>query len=215
MGAHLHFCDPPNADTVSRTLVEDLTKQGKCCYVIPAGGSNAIGALGYARCAAELVAQSTSHGFRPDLILHATSSGGTQAGLVAGLEAERFACDVLGINVYDANYARLETRVANLRDETLAHLEIRPMKSTRIRVNHEFLGDDYGIPTRQTISAIRLLAETEGILTDPVYSGKALAGLVALVKRQAMQAAENIIFVHTGGAASLPIYTSAFSPDRR
>ena len=88
------------------------------------------------------------------------------------------------------------------------------MKSSRIKIDHAFLGEDYGIPTRQTIEAIRLLAETEGILTDPVYSGKALGGLVGMM-RGSMKGIENIIFVHTGGVASLPIYTSAFSTDRR
>jgi L-cysteate sulfo-lyase len=214
LGARLHFCDPANADTMSRTLIDELTRQGKRCYVIPAGGSNAIGALGYARCAAELVTQCASNGFHPDLIVHATSSGGTQAGLVAGLVAEGVAWDVLGINVYDIDHPRIEQRVVKLFNETIARLGIRATKSSRIRIDHEFLGEDYGIPTRRTIEVIRLLAETEGILTDPVYSGKALSGLVDLVQGS-IKGIENVIFVHTGGVASLPIYTSAFSTDRR
>ena len=215
LGAEIHFCDLANADTMARALVEELTQRGKRCYVIPAGGSNAIGALGYMRCATELVTQSESHRFHPDLIVHATSSGGTQAGLVAGFAAEGFECDVLGINVYDTDHARLERRITRLLDDTLARVDIQPKKPPRIRIDHDFIGEDYGIPTRQTIDAIRLLAREEGILTDPVYSGKAFGGLVALLQRHAMKDIDNIVFVHTGGVASLPIYTSAFSADRR
>ena len=214
MGARLHLCDPADADTVARTLVDDLATQGKRCYVIPAGGSNAIGALGYARCAAEVVEQCARNGFRPELIVHATSSGGTQAGLAAGLEAEGLDCDVLGINVYDTDHTSIQKRIEKLFNETCARLGIRATQSSRIKIDHEFLGEDYGIPTSQTIAAIRLLAETEGILTDPVYSGKALSGLVDMAQRS-MHGIENVIFVHTGGVASLPIYTKAFSTDRR
>jgi len=215
LGARIHFCAPTNADAISRAIVEKLTQQGKRCYVIPSGGSNPIGALGYMRCASELVTQTESYGFHPDLVIHATSSGGTQAGLVAGFAAESFACDVVGINVYDTNHARLEGRITKLLDDTLARVNVRPKKTSRIKIDHDFVGDDYGIPTRQTIDAIRLLAEVEGILTDPVYSGKAFGGLVALLQRDAMKGMDNVVFVHTGGVASLPIYTSAFSADQR
>jgi L-cysteate sulfo-lyase len=215
LGAHLHFTEPANAEAESRTLIQRLTNLGKQCYVVPTGGSNAIGALGYMRCAAEIVTQSHTQGFHPDLVVHATSSGGTQAGLVAGFAGKGFPCEVLGINVYDSDHARLEQRVTRLLGETMTLAGLPTSEQTQIRINHDFLGEDYGIPTRQTIAAIELLAKSEGILADPVYSGKALGGLFALMQRQPMKSLKNVLFVHTGGVASLPIYASAFPSDRR
>ena len=215
LGAQVHLAEPANVEAVSRTLIDQLTRDGKRCYVVPTGGSNAIGALGYMRCATEIVDQSREIGFHPDLIVHATSSGGTQAGLVAGLLAERSDCAVLGINVYDTDHARLERRIARLLEETLSYANLMTDAPTRPRIAHDFLGEDYGIPTRQTIDAIKTLATTEGILTDPVYSGKALGGLFAMIRRNDLTSCNNAVFVHTGGAASLPVYTSAFASDQR
>ncbi len=213
LGARVHLCEPANAETLARTLIEDLTGQGRRCYVVPTGGSNAIGAMGYVRCAAEIVDQSRSLGFRPDLIVHATSSGGTQAGLVAGFVATDSDIDVLGINVYDTDHARLERRVTRLLAETLAYAKLDSDAS--VRVAHDYLGEDYGIPTRRTLEAIKTLATTEGIVTDPVYSGKALGGLLEMIRRRDLAWCSNVVFVHTGGAATLPVYASAFEPDQR
>ena len=215
LGAHLHFTEPANVEALSRKLIEDLTHKGRNCYVVPTGGSNAIGALGYVRCAGEIVDQSGGLGFQPDLIVHATSSGGTQVGLIAGLIAENSKCAVLGINVYDTDPARIERRIARLLDETLDYVKLTPNASARPRIVHDFLGEDYGIPTRQTIDAIQTLAATEGIVTDPVYSGKALGGMFEMIRRGNLSSCDNVVFLHTGGTASLPVYTSAFQPDQR
>jgi L-cysteate sulfo-lyase len=214
LGAHLHVTEPANVETLSRTLMDDLSRNGRTCYVVPTGGSNAIGAMGYMRCAAEIVEQCDALGFRPDVIAHATSSGGTQAGLVAGLVAENANIDVVGINVYDTDHQRLERRIKRLLDETFDHAKLTPNAATELRIVHDFLGEDYGIPTRQTIDAIRTLAATEGIVTDPVYSGKALGGFFEMIRRRDFAACDNAIFVHTGGVASLPVYTTAFGPTR-
>ena len=148
LGAQIHFCETANAEALARTLIEDLTAKGRRCYVVPTGGSNAIGALGYLRCAAEIVEQSRACGFRPDLVVHATSSGGTQAGLIAGFSAMQSDIDVLGINVYDTDRARLERRIARLLAETLELAKLTPNATSRVRIAHDFVGDDYGIPTR-------------------------------------------------------------------
>ena len=215
LGAHVHFIEPADADAASRTLIDDLTLLGRHCYVIPTGGSNAIGALGYMRCAAEIVAQSRALGFKPDAIVHATSSGGTQAGLIAGLAAENFDCDVIGINVYDNDHAALERRVGQLLGATLSSAQVSPDNAPGLRILHDFIGKDYGIPTPQTTDAVKTLAATEGILTDPVYSGKALGGLLSMIRQKGFASLSNIVFVHTGGVASLPVYTAAFESDQR
>lgn len=211
LGAHVHLIESADAYAVSRDLASDLTRKGRNCYGVPTGGSNSVGALGYVRCAVELFNQCDNLNLRPDLIVHATSSGGTQAGLLAGITAQNLECQLLGINVYDTNHTRIEQRVARLLDETLALLKIRDRALAAVSIAHDFLGEDYGIPTRQTIDAIAALARTEGVLTDPVYSGKALGGLCEMIRRRDLSASSNVVFVHTGGVASVPVYRSAFA----
>jgi len=210
LGAHVHVTEPANVETLSRALIDDLSRKGRTCYVVPTGGSNAIGAMGYMRCASEIVEQAGALGFRPEVIVHATSSGGTQAGLVAGLAAEKQECRVFGINVYDRDHARLERRITRLVLDTFERTRRLTNTSAQVQIVHDFLGEDYGIPTRQTIDAIRTLASVEGIVADPVYSGKALGGLFDMVRRRDLTSFRNVVFVHTGGVASLPVYATAF-----
>ena len=210
LGAHVHIVEPADVEARSRELIDDLSARGRRCYVVPTGGSNSIGALGYVRCAEEIDAQSQALDFRPDLIVHATSSGATQAGLVAGVARSRLDCDVVGINVYDRDHAHLERRISRLVGETLNRAGVPSDHARPIRVAHDYLGEDYGIPTRQTIDAIKSLASTEGIVCDPVYSGKALGGLFEMVRTKQLESYANVIFVHTGGVASLPVYRTAF-----
>ena len=210
LGAHVHVVEPADVAARSRVLIDELTARGRRCYVVPTGGSNSIGALGYVRCAEEIAEQSQALGFRPDLIVHATSSGGTQAGLIAGVARSRLDCDVVGINVYDTDHARLERHIVRLVGETLSRAGVSPDTAHPTRIVHDYLGEDYGIPTRQTIDAIKLLASAEGIVCDPVYSGKALGGLCEMVRAKQLASYANVIFVHTGGVASLSVYRSAF-----
>jgi len=209
-GAHVHIVEPANVEAQSRSLVAQLTDRGRRCYVVPTGGSNSIGALGYVRCAEEVAAQTKALGFKPDAIVHATSSGGTQAGLIVGAMRSRLDCDVIGINVYDTDDAHLERRVSRLVEETKQRVQLPADAMPRVRIVHEYLGEDYGIPTRQTIDGIRQLASLEGIVCDPVYSGKALGGLLDMLRTSELRSAQNVIFVHTGGTASLPVYLDAF-----
>jgi L-cysteate sulfo-lyase len=215
LGAHLHVIETADTEGVSGNLIDKLSQQGKRCYTVPTGGSNSTGALGYVRCATEIVDQTRRIGFQPDLIVHATSSGGTQAGLIAGLVANNSNCGVLGINVYDTDHDRIERRITRLLDETLNRVKLPANAPARVRIVHDFLGEDYGIPTRQTLDAMATLGASEGIVTDPVYSGKALGGLFEMIRRKDLSACNNVVFVHTGGAASLPVYSSAFASDGR
>ena len=209
-GAKVHIVEPADVEARSRALVADLTDRGRHCYVVPTGGSNSVGALGYVRCAEEIAAQTKTLGFEPDAIVHATSSGGTQAGLIIGAIRSRLGCDVIGINVYDTDHAQLERRVSRLVDDTKRRVQLPAEEMPRVRIVHDYLGEDYGIPTRQTIDGIRQLASLEGIVCDPVYSGKALGGLLEMLRTSELRSARNIIFVHTGGIASLPVYLDAF-----
>lgn len=180
-----------------------LEAQGKRCYIIPGGGSNPVGALGYVQCALELLQQANEQQLRIDRIVHATGSAGTQAGLVAGLCAAHAGIPVLGIGV-NAPRDIQEERVFKLAQET-AELIGAPgcVKRSDVFANCDYIGEGYGIPTEGMKAALLELARTEGLLFDPVYSGKALAGLLDLARCGEFAADENILFLHTGGSAAL------------
>jgi L-cysteate sulfo-lyase len=191
------------------TLAEQLAKTGHRPYVIPGGGSNALGALGYVQAALELVNQSAETGLRIDHLVHATGSAGTQAGLVAGLQAMHSAIRLLGIGVR-APREKQESMVYDLACRTWALLGLRgELPRAAVQANCDYVGGGYGVPTPGMVEAVSLLARTEGILLDPVYSGKGMAGLIDLVRKGHFGKDQNIVFLHTGGSAALFGYPAA------
>ncbi|MDK9421026.1 D-cysteine desulfhydrase [Pectobacterium carotovorum] len=192
------------------TLAESLRKEGLKPYVIPGGGSSPVGALGYVACAEELLFQSSQKRLRIDHIVHATGSTGTQAGLVTGLVATNSQIPLLGISVR-APKAKQEENVYALAQRTWQLLGIPgALPRSAVQVNSDYVGKGYGIPTEGTLEALRLLAQLEGILLDPVYSGKGMAGLIDLIRQGHFRADENIVFIHTGGSAGLFGYRQLF-----
>ncbi|WP_350316906.1 D-cysteine desulfhydrase [Pectobacterium aroidearum] len=192
------------------TLAESLRKEGLKPYVIPGGGSSPVGALGYVACAEELLFQSSQQRLRIDHIVHATGSTGTQAGLVTGLAATHSQIPLLGISVR-APKAKQEENVYALAQRTWQRLGIPgELPRSAVQVNSDYVGKGYGIPTEGTLEALRLLAQLEGILLDPVYSGKGMAGLIDLIRQGHFRADENIVFIHTGGSAGLFGYRQLF-----
>ncbi|WDG00348.1 D-cysteine desulfhydrase [Pectobacterium carotovorum subsp. carotovorum] len=192
------------------TLAESLRKEGLKPYVIPGGGSSPVGALGYVACAEELLFQSSQQRLRIDHIVHATGSTGTQAGLVTGLVATNSQIPLLGISVR-APKAKQEENVYVLAQRTWQLLGVPgELPRSAVQVNSDYVGKGYGIPTEGTLEALRLLAQLEGILLDPVYSGKGMAGLIDLIRQGHFRADENIVFIHTGGSAGLFGYRQLF-----
>lgn len=192
-------------------LADTLRAQGHSPYVIPGGGSNPIGALGYVACAQELLWQSTRQQLRLDHLVHATGSTGTQAGLVAGLNASNSGIPVLGISVRAAR-GKQQENVYALARQTLEHLGVRgELSPATVVVNSDYVGDGYGLPTAGTIEAITLLAQLEGILLDPVYTGKGMAGIISLIRQGYFSKKDNIVFIHTGGSAGLFGYRQILS----
>ena len=207
---------PGGSDMAAETerLAERLAADGATPYVIPGGGSNPVGALGYVECARELVAQAAAMSLRVDALVHATGSAGTQAGLAAGLAALGSDVHLLGIGVR-APRERQEAMVHDLAVRTAERLgaDVR-VRREDVRANCDYVGPGYGLPTDGMRRALRLLAETEGLLFDPVYSGKGLDGLRDLVGRGAFEGMSDVVFLHTGGAAALFGYPDAFDlPD--
>lgn len=193
-------------------LAETLRAQGKKPYIIPGGGSNPIGALGYVACAEELLYQSSQQRLRIDHIVHATGSTGTQAGLVTGLVASNSNIPVLGISVR-APKDKQEQNVYSLAQRTWELLGVKgEFPREAVIANSDYVGAGYGLPTDGMLEALRLLAQLEGILLDPVYSGKGMAGLIDLVRRGHFSPEDNIVFIHTGGSAGLFGYRQVLEP---
>ncbi|MDS1139567.1 D-cysteine desulfhydrase [Pusillimonas sp. SM2304] len=204
---------PANTDMQQEMdkLAAELRSAGSKPYVIPGGGSNPVGALGYVGCAQELLNQSFETGLRIDHVVHATGSTGTQAGLVVGLRSSNSGIPVYGVSVR-APKEKQEENVWKLVQATADYMGLPPSSVERADVvaNSDYVGDGYGVPTKSMIEAVRLTAELEAILLDPVYSGKGMAGLIDLIRSGHFKKDENVVFVHTGGAVGLYGYRQIF-----
>lgn len=187
-----------------------LRAEGKNPYIIPGGGSNHIGALGYVNCALEILKQSNDQQLKIDHVVHATGSAGTQAGLVTGFAMTNSQIPVLGIGVR-VDKPTQEGNVFKLAQRTAEHLGAKDAVSREdVVANCDYVGEGYGIPAPSTIEAINMFSTYEGILLDPVYSGKGAAGLIDLIRNGHFKKGENIVFVHTGGAQALFGYRDSF-----
>ncbi len=214
MGAEIVHRLPAGTDmnAAMEAVAADLRKQGRKPYIIPGGGSNPVGALGYVACAYELLHQSYEMGLHIDHVVHATGSAGTQAGLVAGFAAANSGVPVLGIGVRAAR-PQQEENVWNLARATLDYMGVPQSVLDRSDVvaNTDYVGDGYGLATPSMIEAIRLAAQTDAILLDPVYSGKGMAGLIDLIRKGHFKKGENVVFIHTGGTVGLYAYRHIFN----
>lgn len=197
-----------NAEMEARA--EQIRKEGKTPYIIPGGGSNPIGALGYVNCARELTEQAATAGLKIDALVHATGSSGTQAGLVAGLAALESDIHLLGIGVR-APQEKQEGMVHDLALRTAKFMGTgTQIARETVRANCDYVGPGYGLPTEGMVDALKLLARTEGLLFDPVYSGKGLDGLIDQIRKGYFDGMDNVVFLHTGGSAALFGYPETF-----
>ena len=200
-------------DAAMEEVAAELRGQGKTPYIIPGGGSNPIGALGYVDCALEFMAQANHAGLVIDHVVHATGSAGTQAGLLAGLKATSADIPLLGIGV-NAPRDVQEEKVYKLAVETAEYIGAPgAVQRGDVIANCDYVGEGYGVPTQSMNDAVMLLARLEGLLFDPVYSGKGLAGMIDLVGKGHFASAENIVFLHTGGVAGLFGYADQLVTD--
>jgi L-cysteate sulfo-lyase len=192
-------------DAEMQAVADEVSAKGGKPYLIPGGASNKVGALGYVNCAIELLQQIEGQGLDVGHIVTATGSAGTQGGLIVGLKATQSAIPLLGIGVSAAKDAQ-EEKVYRLACETAEYIG-KPGCVARedVVANCDYVGDGYGIRTESMNEAVLMLARYEGLLFDPVYSGKGLAGMIDLI-RTGWFGRGDIVFLHTGGSAALFAY---------
>jgi D-cysteine desulfhydrase family pyridoxal phosphate-dependent enzyme len=181
-------------------VAEELRRDGRRPYVIPIGASTPLGACGYVLAVSELLQQIDP----PDVIVHSTSSGGTQAGLVAGCMLAGVRTQVIGISA-DEPSAALERTIREILHglPDLLGGPAQQFDHAVVNVDDRFVGQGYGIPTDDSRAATELLARTEAIFLDPTYTSKAMAGLLAAVRRGDFDVAQTVLFWHTGGQVGL------------
>ena len=198
-------------NTEMEQLGQQLRDDGRKPYIIPGGGSNETGALGYVNAAFELTHQANERSLRIDHLVHATSSAGTQAGLVVGMEAMNSGIPVYGVSASRPKQKQ-EDKVYTLAQRTAEFMGLSPdlVAREKIVANSDYVGDGYGLPTNSMVEAVKMLASFEGILLDPVYAGKGFAGLIDLVRTGHFKQGENVVFLHTGGSVSLFAYPKIF-----
>ncbi len=194
-------------------VADEIRTKGGKPDVIPGGGSNRVGALGYVGCAIELVHQANEAGIRIDHVVHATGSTGTQAGLLTGLEGMNTRIPIYGIGV-NRPKEQQEGAVHELAEATAEYVGVSGgIARDRVVANCDYIGQGYGVPTEAMVEAVRLTARQEGLLLDPVYSGKAMAGLIDLIRKgEVFSKGDNVVFIHTGGSVGLFGYRQVFAP---
>lgn len=212
MGATIHHREPSddwNAD--GQALTDDLTRDDVKAYFIPTGGSNVIGALGYVDCATEIIGQSSEMGLDIDAIIVASGSQGTQGGLLVGLAEAGSNIAVHGICVRCSG-PELENLVFDLATKTADYAGCgATVQRGAVICDGGYFAPGYGLPNAAMIEAVTLTAQLEGLLLDPVYSGKAMAGLIDKVRGGTFKKGETVVFLHTGGQAALHAYRSTFA----
>lgn len=214
LGAKLIFTGDENRSNIDN-FIEDEVKRLQSLderpYLIRRGGVSSLGCIGYVSAAIEICSQLQKLNLKPDILLCATGCGVTQAGLLVGFKLMGLNCQIYGITVSRTRDECI-AQIKQLIDETEENLGLNSkVPSNDIFVFDEYIGDGYTMPTSKGIEAIHLVAQTEGIFLDPIYTGKAMAGLTDLVKKGHIGLDQKVIFLHTGGSPSIFSFSSEIS----
>lgn len=192
-------------------IAEEVKKKGKTPYLAAIGASNPLGNMGYITATDELKNQLDEMKMKADYIVLAVGTGGTQAGVELGVRLLGLKTKVIGISVSRHRMEKCD-EICELCNDTLGFFQLKNYRFApdEIEINMDYIGEGYAIPTRECIEAINLVAQKEGIFLDPVYTGKAMAGLIDLVKKGRFKRDDNVVFIHTGGNTALFEYNSIF-----
>lgn len=199
LGAEVMWSDQENREKTLQEVFNQAQVAGRNPFLIPYGGSSPTGAIAYAYAMQELLNQDVE----PDWIVFASSSGGTQAGMLVGARLFGYTGRILGISV-DQPAAVLKARIKELAQQTAVYMgEKMTFSDAEILVNDDYLGAGYGVLGRAELESIRLFARLEGLLLDPVYTGRAAAGLIGLARSGFFKDDQKVLFWHTGGTPAL------------
>jgi L-cysteate sulfo-lyase len=208
-GADIRFVQVDKQQTlqVMEEVAEELRREGRKPYVVPGGASYPTGAVGYVNAMVELINQAEEESLKIDCIVHASGSGGTQAGLILANKALKADIEILGVCVAPNTTRWLTDKIVSIANGMAKLLDLKEAVTHKdVILQGNYAGKAYGALTSEAVEAIRLVARTEGILLDPVYTGKAMAGLIDLVRRGRFQKDDNVVFIHTGGTPALFVY---------
>lgn len=213
LGASLHWADAPgDAPAMIDRVRAGAEGRGERPYVVGFGGSTPVGTLGYVECAREIVAHERAAGRTYDHVLVATGSGGTLAGLALGFALAGREAPLLGISVLDPEAEKHRAHVLGLAADAAAALGASfDARAARVEVDASCVGEGYGLYGAAVRDAIAIAA-AEGLLLDPVYTGKAFAGLLRAAERGTIRAGDRVLFLHTGGLPGLFGYAADFAP---
>jgi D-cysteine desulfhydrase family pyridoxal phosphate-dependent enzyme len=205
LGAEVHLVpDVAGAEAAKLAeVVAALDARGERPYVVPLGGSNGIGALGYVEATRELVTQLADSGARAARLYHASGSRGTQAGLELGARLHGASWRVHGVAVSGGEEQKRARAVAIMAEAAALLGTDVAVREDELLTEQSYYGAGYAIPTASGVEAIRLLARTEGVFLDPVYTAKAMAGMLDHIRRGFVEPSETVVFLHTGGAPGL------------
>jgi D-cysteine desulfhydrase family pyridoxal phosphate-dependent enzyme len=209
LGAIVHWCGEQRKGERIPDIAAELRSRGRRPYIIPYGGSNAVGAIGFVDAVSEIKEQLLAQHNDADVVVFASSSGGTHAGIVVGVDICDLPMKVIGIGIdrREASEPPYEAELAALANQIAEKLNIESRyTASKFQVRHEYLGGGYGVVGDLEREAIRLLAKHEGILLDPVYTGRAMGGLIDMIRNREFTSGETVLFWHTGGTPALFAY---------
>lgn len=206
VGARVKYVDHQQyfeAQNIMADMAQELAKEGHKAYVIPEGGSNALGCMGYIKAIQELKAQLEAGAERLDYIITPVGSGGTMAGLLLGVKLFNLDCRVIGINVSSTAKHHCK-RVLHIIEDTIKLFDLGiSIDPDEIEIIDGYVGEGYAKSSFEEIEFIRQVARTEGLLLDPVYTGKTMYGLAGEIKKGRFHSGQTILFLHTGGIFGL------------
>ncbi|MCJ7505402.1 D-cysteine desulfhydrase family protein [Candidatus Bathyarchaeota archaeon] len=207
-GAEIRIVAPDMRDTmpIMQDIAEEMRDGGREPYIIPSGGSNPVGAIAYSNAMLEIISQAVEMSVKVDHVVFASGSGGTQGGLLFGAKALNFQGRILGISD-GASRDPLASKIVEIANGCARLIDSHVLVSLKdVDFLDQYAGKGYGILQKEVVDAIMTVAGTEGILLDPVYTGKAMWGLMDLIHQGYFEKDETVVFIHTGGTPALFAY---------
>ena len=205
-GAIIHWCGEQGKGEQIPEIAEKLRSEGRKPYIIPYGGSNAIGAIGFVAAVSELKEQLSAQNNKVDCVILPSGSGGTYAGITVGVDIYDLVMKVIGIGIDrgESGEPPYESELATLANQIAEKLDIESRyTANKFQMRYKYFGEGYGVVGDLEREAIQLVAKYEGILLDPVYTGRAMGGLIDMIRNKEFTSSDTVLFWHTGGTPAL------------